>query len=110
MKDKSSFLDVIGDSPKLRILDFLLIFRAYDYSLTDIAKNAHVSYSRLMEFWPQFISKGIVKETRLVGKARMFKLNESNPVVKQLSKLQWVISQREIRKKIEKEMLKVPAS
>ena len=89
---ESVFLKITGDSPKLRVLDFLLTFQAFDYSLTDIAKNAEVSYTSLMSFWPELVKTGIVKETRKVGKARMFRINEGNPVVKQLLKLQWAVA------------------
>lgn len=91
---ESIFLKVVGDSPKLRVLDFLLTFQAFDYSLTDIAKNAEVSYTSLMSFWPEFVKGDIVVETRKVGKARMFKLNEKNSIVIQLLKLQWTIAKR----------------
>ncbi len=91
---ESIFLKVVGHSPKLRVLDFLLTFQAFDYSLTDIAKNSEVSYTSLMSFWPEFVKAGLVIETRKVGKARMFKLNEKNPIVRQMLRLQWTIAKK----------------
>ena len=107
--EKSIFLEVVGDTPKLRVLDFLITFQAFDYSLTDIAKNAKVSYSNLMLFWPQLVKAGIVKQTRVVGKARMFKLNMENPFVQELSRLQWVVSKMIIHKKLGLSEIKIHA-
>lgn len=90
--EKSIFLQVVGDTPKLRILDFLLTFQKFDYSLTEIARNAKISYSNLMLIWPELIKTGIVTQTRTVGKSKMFKLNEKNPIVQELSRLQWSIA------------------
>ena len=40
----SVFLEKMGDSPQTKILDFLLTFREFDYSPTDIAKESEVSW------------------------------------------------------------------
>jgi hypothetical protein len=98
VNEKSSFLIVMGESPKMKVLDFLLTFDEFDYSLSDIASNSEVGYTTLMEFWDSFVKSGIVEETRKVGKARMFRLNKKNPSVKLLLRLHWEISKNEIRK------------
>ncbi len=96
----SIFLQVVGDTPKLRILDFLLTFQKFDYSLTDIARNAKVSYSNLMLIWPKLLETNLVKQTRVVGKAKMFRLNEKNPIAQELSRLQWLIAKSIIHKRL----------
>ena len=68
-----------GDNPKLRILDFLLTFEDFDYSMKDIAKNSKVGYTTLKEFWDSLVKRNVVKQTRTVGEAKMYKLNISNP-------------------------------
>ncbi len=108
-KEKSVFLQVFGDNPKLRVIDFLITFPRFDYSITDIARNSHVGYSTLMLFWSEFVKTGIVEETREVGKARMFKLNEKNPAVKQILKMDWALSKYFVHKMMEKEAIKVHA-
>ena len=94
----SLFLQVYGDSPRLRIMDFLIAFQDYDYSMKEIAKNSGVGYTTLKEFWPEFIRRGIVKQTRVVGKAKMFKLNLENPEVLLFIKLYWVVVGRQTDK------------
>ena len=91
-EDKTSFIQTIGDSPLTRVLDFLICCREFDYSLSDIAKNAEVGWTTLHIFWPELEKRGIVKQTRMVGKAKMYKLNTENPVVKALIKFDFEIS------------------
>ena len=44
---------IFGDYPLIRILNHLLIFREFDYSLTDIAKESAVAWSTLNLLWPE---------------------------------------------------------
>ena len=82
--EKSVFVNLLGDYPLIRILNHLLIFREFDYSLTDIAKNSDVSWSTLNLIWPKLEKMGLVVHTRKVGKAKMYKLNTDNIYVKNL--------------------------
>ena len=107
--EKSIFLQVVGDTPRLRILDFLLTFQKFDYSLTEIARNAKVSYSNLMLIWPELMKTDIILQTRIVGKSKMFKLNEKNPIAQELSRLQWSIAKFIIHKKMGMQEIEVLA-
>jgi len=91
-KDTSALLQALGDTPKLRVIDFLITFQDFDYSLTDIAEGSEVAYRTLMDFWPDLEANQLVIETRKVGKSRMFKANMEHPLVKGLSKLQLQIA------------------
>src|SRR3989338_377118 len=89
MKQESIFIEVFGNNPVMKVLDFLITYQSYDYSLTEIAKNSEVSYSTLQTFWNNLERNKIVIKTRRVGKSDLFKLNTKNPAVKQLIKLDW---------------------
>ncbi|MCX6767905.1 MAG: hypothetical protein NTY90_04225 [Candidatus Micrarchaeota archaeon] len=84
MEEKSFFVKLFGDYPLIRVLDFLLTFREFDYALTEIAKNAGVGWSTIHTFWKDLVEMGIVRETRQVGRARLYKLNAESPLVKEL--------------------------
>jgi len=93
------FIEVFGNNPIMKVLDFLITFQSFDYSLTEIAKNSGVSYSTLQTFWDKLKKNKIVIKTRRVGKSDLFKLNTYNPAIKQLIKLDWNLmkgSQEEI--------------
>jgi len=89
MKHESVFVQVFGNSPIIKVLDFLMDFHFFDYPLTEIAKNSGVSYSTLQTFWDKLVRNKIVVKTRRVGKSDLYKLNLANPAVKQLIKLDW---------------------
>lgn len=83
--EKSLFLELLGDSPLLRILDFLLEGRELDYPKKEIAENSNVSWNTLEKIWPHLIYKGFVIKTRKIGKQELFKLNLESELVKRLA-------------------------
>ena len=89
MKNETVFLEVFGNNPVIKVLDFMITYQLFDYPLTEIAKNSGVSYSTLQTFWNNLEKNNIVVKTRRVGKSDLFKLNTNNPAVKQLIKLDW---------------------
>lgn len=81
-KEETLFLKAFGiKSPVIRILDFLMDNKAYDYSKTDIAKGAGISRTTLFSVWGNLEKNGLVRETRKIGRAKMYMLNLKNPVV-----------------------------
>lgn len=82
------FLKAFGiKSPVLKILDFLMDNKAYDYSKTDIAKGAGISRTTLSSAWENLEKNGLVIETREVGRAKMYKLNLTNPIARKFIEL-----------------------
>ncbi|PIN74465.1 hypothetical protein COV18_07475 [Candidatus Woesearchaeota archaeon CG10_big_fil_rev_8_21_14_0_10_37_12] len=103
MSDKTAFLETFGDSPILRVLDFLVVNEDFDYSMTDIANLSSVGYSTLKLFWEKLESENIVTNTRTVGKAKMYALNNSNPVVKKFRELYWETTKHRVHEKVKQE-------
>lgn len=95
-ENKTFFLMQFGDTPQLRVLDFLIGFHFFDYPLTEIAKESNVSYNSLKVFFPDFIKNGIVCKTRRIGKSDYYKLNMENEFVKNLIKLDWLITKKNV--------------
>ena len=89
MENETIFIEVFGNNPVIKVLDFLITFQLFDYPLTEIAKNSGVSYSTLQTFWDNLVRNKIVMKTRRVGKSDLYKLNTKNPAVQQLIKLDW---------------------
>ena len=84
--EESIFIKIMGDYPLIRVLNYLLVFREFDYSLTDIAEGSGIAWSTLNLLWPKLEKNKIVIHTRDVGRAKMFKLNTSNKIVQDLIK------------------------
>mgnify|MGYP001597795838 CR=1 FL=1 len=107
MEDKTSFRLVFGDSPIVKVIDFFLDNREFDYSLTDIAKNADIGWSTLHGFWKDIVKLGIVTKTRRIGRAELYKLNIDSPLVKKLIELDVSISKKLMYEEIEKQKVSI---
>ncbi|HIH20596.1 TPA: hypothetical protein HA244_04985 [Candidatus Micrarchaeota archaeon] len=79
--------DVFGNKPVFRVLDFLLVHRDLDYSLSEIEGATEVSYRSLQSIVPSLVKRGLAVETRKVGKAKMYELNKKSNVAKKLDEL-----------------------
>jgi hypothetical protein len=91
-EEKSWFVKVFGDYPIIKVIDFFLTFKDFDYSLTDIAKNASVGWATLNAIFPDLVRNGIVQETRQIGRAKLYRLNVESPIVRELVELDVRIS------------------
>lgn len=85
-KEKSIFLDVVGDSPTMRVLQYLIEGRDFDYTLTDLTK-AGVSWGTLHTIFPKLMKYGLVIRTRTIGRAKLYKINKDSPIAKKFIEL-----------------------
>ncbi|MEK6833703.1 MAG: hypothetical protein AABY32_06680 [Nanoarchaeota archaeon] len=106
-ENKSFFLMQFGDTPQLRVLDFLIDNHFFDYPVTEIAKESNVSYNSLKVFLNNFIESGILMRTRKIGKSDYYKLNIENAFVKNLIKLDWMLTKSNVLEEEPKNILKV---
>ncbi|MBI2144121.1 helix-turn-helix transcriptional regulator [Candidatus Woesearchaeota archaeon] len=82
--EQTIFVKVFGYTPKVKILNYLIKYRGFDYSMSDIARNSNVGWATLSRLWKEFVGLRIVIPTREIGKAKLFKLNEENEAVVRL--------------------------
>lgn len=80
-------LRTFGNYPLIRILDFLIYSRDFDYPITEIAKNANVNFQTLKKLWPQLEEDKVVVSTRTVAGTTLYKINVQNPVVEKIIEL-----------------------
>lgn len=104
--EESGFVRVFGSSPMVRLLDFLLAERGlYDYTLTEIAENSGLAWTTLNRMFPKLVKMGIVKETRKIARAKLYRINEANPLVKKLIEIDRGISDYFVQKELQKQKL-----
>ncbi len=94
--NKSAFLEYFGDTPKLRFLDFLIGNHFFDFNMTDMAREANISYNSLKSFFKEFLQKGIIVKTRRVGKSDMYKLNTNNATAKNFLRFAWFLTKQDL--------------
>lgn len=87
MTEKSAFLELVGDTPFTRLLDFFITGRNFDYTLTDLSKKAGVSWTTLNRIFPKLLERGMVVQVRQVGMAKLYKLNTENALVLKMVEL-----------------------
>ena len=95
-ENKSFFLMQFGDTPQLRVIDFLIENHFFDFPMTEIARGSNVSYNSLKVFFKQFINSKIIVKTRKIGKSDYYKLNTDNTFVKNMIKLDWNLTKSNI--------------
>lgn len=86
MDEESIFLEHVGDNPRMRILQYLIEGRDFDYTLTDLL-HAGVSWGTLNTLVPKLLELGMVVKTRKIGRATLYKINRENVAVKRLMEL-----------------------
>ena len=99
MKEKSLFMEFMGDSPQIRILDYLLTERNLDFCISDMADNAGVGRATLYRNWDSLIENKIILPTRNIGRAKLFKLNTGDEKIKKLIEIYDMLVIDELRKK-----------
>ena len=98
MENKSLFIEFMGDSPMIRVLDYLLTERELDFSITDIAGNSRIGRATLYRIWDRLIKNKIIVHTRDIGKARLFKLNTDSPKIRKLIELDDMLIMEDLKK------------
>lgn len=85
--EKTLFRELLGDTPKIRVLEYLIEGRELDHSIGDIAEGAGINRVTLFRMWNEIEKLKIVVHTRDIGNAKLYKLNMTNPHIKFLVEL-----------------------
>jgi len=99
METKPLLASLLGDSPTVRILDYLLTEREVDFSITDMAKNSGIGRATLYRIWDDLVKNKIILHTRNIGKAKLYKLNKENPKIKKLIEIDDMLILEELKSK-----------
>ena len=99
METKSLFIEFMGDSPKIRVLDYLITERDLDFSITDMAGNAGIGRATLYRLWDSLVKNQIIIPTRTIGKAKLFKLNKDNPKIRKLIEIDDMLTVEDLKKR-----------
>jgi len=78
------FTKALGDTPKIRVFEFLIEGRELDYSISDIAEGADIGRTTLFRIWEDLIESNIVVATRQIGNAKLYRLNVEDVFVRKL--------------------------
>ena len=99
--EKTILVETFGSAPVIRIIDFLIDNPLSDYSKEEMIKGIGISKVTFYKYFPLLEESGIVRETRKIGKSKMYKLNEKNDVVKKLKELVWALGMKAMQRSVE---------
>ncbi|MBI1969065.1 hypothetical protein HYS48_00085 [Candidatus Woesearchaeota archaeon] len=85
--EKTLFRELFGDTPKIRVFEYLLEGRELDHSIGDIAEGAGITRVTLFRMWDAIEKSKLIVHTRNIGNAKLCKLNMHNPYVRLLADL-----------------------
>ena len=102
LKD-SILVRTLGNTPELRIVDFLLDNSRFDFSRKEIREAIGSTKRTLTDKIPKLEELGIIKVTRKIGKASLYQINLDNEAVKGLRIFDRNISLQIAEDELEKE-------
>lgn len=106
-KDTSVLVEYFGEHPIVKIIDFLIENKLFDYSKKQIMEEVGISKATLFKYFPKLEEAGIIKISRKFGKVKLYKINMESPIAKRIIDLGLALANEASRKIVEKE-LKVP--
>jgi DNA-binding transcriptional ArsR family regulator len=89
---QSLLLKTLGDSPKLRIIDFFLDNPLFDFTKKEVIEALGMSKQTFYKHFADVEKYGIVSISRRIGKANLYKINLGNPMVKMLKEYEMQLS------------------
>lgn len=98
MAKESLLLELLGNAPSFKIIDFLVENKGMDFTKLQITKGAEISKATLFNYWPEIEKYGIVKPTRKFGKTVLYTLNSKNPVINKILELESVLIKQAMEK------------
>jgi len=103
------FTEAVGNSPTARVLQLFIIGQGFDYSLSDIVREAKISWSTVHDVMPKLEKLEIVKHVRNIGMAKMYKINKENNIANAFMELFLKIQNNYIDNVVAKPSVKVKA-
>jgi len=106
-KDISVLVEYFGEHPIVKITDFLIENKLFDYSKKQIMEEVGISKATLFKYFAKLEEAGIVKISRKFGKSKLYKINMESLVVKRIIDLGMTLA-NEASIKIAQKELKIP--
>jgi len=101
---------MFGNSPKLRILDIFLDNPYFDFSKSEVIRELRMSKQTFYKYFEDLENLGIVKPTRRIGRATLYRINKEHPLVKRLNEIINETSLQIAEQEAEKMTKAVPAT
>src|SRR5690606_40117921 len=91
-KDEMLLLRDLGSGPILRIIDLFLDNPLSGYSQKEVARNLSMSKRIFYKYFGLLEEMGILGVNRTTGRAKLYKINRSNSMVKTITEFERKLS------------------
>ena len=102
---KSLLLQLTGEMPLFKIIDFLIENKSLDLTKKEIIDGANISRAALFKYWNELERYNLVRITRKFGKTKLYTLNSENPIVRRILDLEKVLIAQSLEKSSKKELI-----
>ncbi len=103
-RDVSVLLEYFGEHPIVKITDFLIENKLFDYSKKQIMEEVGMSKATLFKYFEKLEDGGIVKVSRKFGKTKLYKINLESSIVKKIIDLGLTLADEESKRFVGKEL------
>ena len=90
--NETLLLKYLGASPILRIIDFFLDNPLFDFTKKEVIEALGMSKQTFYKYFSDIEKYGMVTVSRRIGKAKLYKINFENPMVKMLKEYETQLS------------------
>lgn len=85
---ESQIAKVFGYSPQMRILNYPLDFPTNDFTKKEIIQAVGMSKQTFYKYFDNLAESGMVKVSRSIGKAKLYKVDRSNPMIRTITEFE----------------------
>jgi Fe2+ or Zn2+ uptake regulation protein len=107
MEEETIITRMLGHSPKVKVMDLLIIGRELEYSITDMAEHAGVGRATIYRMLDTMLKDKILVKKRKFGRIQLYQLNMENQEVKLFVKFFDEVAKIESEKEIARQTMKI---
>lgn len=97
--------DIFKQHSMAKVLEYLIEFPEIDFSKADVARECNLQWQTVNEIFPLLEKWGFVEKSRNIGRAELYRVNESSQALQNLHKFALQIAATEADEIAEKEMI-----
>lgn len=82
----SLLLKTYGNSPQMKILDYLMDFPKNDFTQKEIIEALGMSKTTFYKYFDNLVDFGMIRVNRKIANAKLYSINMNSPVVQSMRK------------------------
>ena len=83
---ESGLVALYGNSPRMKILEYFMVFQKNEFTVGDIVKTVGTSRTTAFKEISRLLDNGMIVQSRKIGKSPTYKIDIKNPLVKVMQK------------------------